>query len=115
MHKKIKKNIANALCISIKKEMSKPRMARSAKIAELNLGVSRIREQPRVTLPATVNRIIPSPRPGIPEKAQIALDGPERRHPNLRIENTLTDEHGNNVKLKKGTHVDITVTDDQDR
>ena len=55
------------------------------------------------------------PRPRIPEKAQIALDGPERRHPNLRIENTLTDEHGNNVKLKKGTHVDITVTDDQDR
>jgi hypothetical protein len=28
----------------------------------------------------------------------------------LRIENTLTDEHGDDVKLKKGTHVDVTVT-----
>jgi len=28
----------------------------------------------------------------------------------VRIENTLTDEHGDDVSLKKGAHVDVTVT-----
>jgi hypothetical protein len=27
-----------------------------------------------------------------------------------RIENTFTDEHGDDVKLKKGAHVEVTVT-----
>lgn len=115
MHKKIRKNSANALRASVQKEMAKPRMARSARIEELNLDVSRIREQSSVTVPATVNRIIPSPRHSLPEKAQIALDGPERRHRNIRIENALIDEHGVNVKLKKGAHVDVTVTGGQEK
>lgn len=115
MHKKIRKNIADPLRASVKKEMAKPRIARSARIEELNLDITRIREQPSVTLPATVNRIIPSPRPSLPEKAQIALDGPALRQRNLRIENSLTDEHGDDVRLKKGAHVEITVTKDQDK
>jgi hypothetical protein len=28
----------------------------------------------------------------------------------LRIENSLTDEHGDEVKLEKGAHVEVTVT-----
>jgi hypothetical protein len=28
----------------------------------------------------------------------------------IRIENALTDEHGDDVKLKKGTNVGVTVT-----
>jgi hypothetical protein len=39
MHKKTKKSIANALRASVKKEMAKPRMARSARIEELTLAV----------------------------------------------------------------------------
>ena len=39
--------------------MAKPRMARSAKIAELNLDPTRILEQPSVTMPGTVGKIIP--------------------------------------------------------
>ena len=112
MHKKMRKNSANALRASVQKEMAKPRMARSARI-DLNLDISRIREQPSVTVPATVNRIIPSPRPNVPEKAQIALSGSDHRHRNIRIENALTDEHGGDVKLKKGAHVDVTVTEGQ--
>jgi len=30
--------------------------------------------------------------------------------PDLRIENALIDEHGDDVKLKKGAHVEVTVT-----
>jgi len=90
--------------------MAKPRMARSVKIAELNLDAARIRELPCVTLPGTVEKIIPPPRPSKPEKAQIAIDGADQHYRNLRFENTLTDEHGEDVKLKKGAHVEVTVT-----
>jgi hypothetical protein len=108
--KKIKKKSDNATRASVKKEMAKPRMARSARIAELNLDTARIREQPSTTMPGTVDKIIPSRRPSQPEKAQIAVDRTDHRHRDLRIENTLTDEHGDDVKLKKGAHVEITVT-----
>jgi hypothetical protein len=85
-------------------------MARSARIAELNLDTARIPEQPSVTMPGTVNKIISSPRPSQPEKIQITVDGPDHGHRDLRIENTLTDEHGDDVRLKKGAHVEVTVT-----
>jgi hypothetical protein len=110
MHKKAKKMLRNATQDSVRKEMAKPRMARSARITELNQDTSRIPEQPSTTMAGTVNKIIPSTRPSHAEKAQIAVDGADRRHRNLRIENTLTNEHGDDVKLKKGAHVDLTVT-----
>ncbi len=95
---------------SVKKEMAKPRMARSARITELNLDKARIPEQPSTTMPGTVDKIIPSPRLDQPDKAQIAVDGPDHRYRELRIENVLTDEHGDDVRLKKGAHVEVTVT-----
>ena len=110
LRKKIKKEHDNAAYAGVKKEMAKPRMARSARIAELNLDIVRISEQPSTTLPGTVDKIIPSPRRSIPEKAQIAIDGPDHRNQDLRIENTLSDENGDDVKLKKGARVDVTVT-----
>jgi hypothetical protein len=114
-HKKTKKKPGNATRASVMKEMAKPRIARSARIAELNLDTTRIREQPSTVMPGTVNKIIPSPRPSQPEEAQIAIDGAAHQHRELRIENTLTDEHGDDVKLKKGAHVDVTVTADPKR
>jgi hypothetical protein len=110
LHKKAKKQPGNATHASVRKEMAKPRMARSARIAELNLDTARIPEQPSTTMPGTVDKIIPSPRPSQPEKAQIAVQGADHRYRDLRIENTLTDEHGDAVRLKKGAHVAVTVT-----
>jgi tRNA nucleotidyltransferase (CCA-adding enzyme) len=63
-------------------------------------------------MPGTVNKIIPTQRPTQPEKAQIAVDGADHHHRDLHIENTLTDENGDDVKLKKGAHVEVTVTDE---
>jgi hypothetical protein len=100
---------------NIKKEMAKPRIARSARIAELKLDTTRNPEPPSVIMPGTVEKIIPSPRPSQPEKAQVAVDGADQRHRNLRFENTLIDEHGDDVKLKKGAHVEVTVTEDSKR
>jgi hypothetical protein len=95
---------------NVMKEMAKPRMTRSARIAELNLNTARIPEQPSTTIPGTVGKNISARPPSQPEKAQIAVDGADHRHRDLRIENTLTDEHGDDVKLKKGAHVVVTVT-----
>ena len=114
-HKKSKTRCDDATRVSVTKEMAKPRMARSANIAELNLDTSRIPERPSTTTPGIVNKIIPSRQTSQPEKAQIAVDGTDQRYRNLRIENTLTDEHGDDVRLKKGAHVDITVTAKTDR
>jgi hypothetical protein len=95
---------------SIKKEMAKPRIAKSAREAELNLDAERVPGQPRVTLPGTVNKIIASLRTIQPEKAQIAVAGADDRYRDLRIENTLTDRNGNEVSLKKGAHIEVIVT-----
>jgi hypothetical protein len=110
LHKKAKKESDNATRASIQKEMTKPRMARSARIAELTLDTARIPERPSTTMPGIVDKVIPSPRPSQPEKAQIAVEGAGHRYRDLRIKNTLTDEHGDDVRLKKGAHVAVTVT-----
>jgi hypothetical protein len=115
LHKKAKKEPGNATRASVSKEMAKPRMARSARIAELNLDAARIPEQPSATMPGTVDKIIPSARPSQPEEAQIAVEGADHRYRDLRIENTLTDENGDDVRLKKGVHVEITVTAEPNR
>ena len=108
--KKSKTKSDRATHARVKKELAKPRMSKSARIAGLNLDTARIPEQPSTTMPGTVDKIIPSPRPSQPEKAQIAVHGADHRYRDLRIENTLTDEHGDDVKLKKGAHVEVTVT-----
>lgn len=66
-------------------------------------------EKPSVTLPGTVEKIIPSPDPREPEKAQINIEEADHLYKEVRIENTLTDEEGNQVKLKEGAQVEVTV------
>jgi hypothetical protein len=69
-------------------------------------------EKPATTLPGTVNKIIESPHPSIPEKAEIAVEGADELYREIRIENTLTDDKGQEVKLKPGAEVDLTVEAD---
>ena len=115
LHKKTKKTLSDSTRASVKKEMTKPRMARSATIAERNLDTARIPEQSSTTLPGTVDKIIPASHSSQSERAQIAVEGADRRFRDLRIENILTDENGDDVRLKKGAPVEITVTADKDR
>jgi hypothetical protein len=104
-----KRESNNATRASIKKEMAKPRMAKSARIAELNLDAARTPGQARTTVPGTVNRIVPF-RPNQPEKAHIDVNGSDDRYRDLRIENALIDGNGDKVRLKRGAHVGLTVT-----
>ena len=70
-------------------------------------------EKPSVTLPGRVEKIIESRRPADPEKAQIAVEGADTLYREIRIENTLTDENGREVRLKEGAEVDVTVEADK--
>jgi hypothetical protein len=95
---------------SIQKEMAQPRMARSAKIAESRRNTKRIPELPTVSVPGTVDKIIPSSGRSHGEKVQISIEGTHRTDHDLRIQNILTDENGDDVKLKKGARVEVIVT-----
>lgn len=66
-------------------------------------------EKPSTTLPGTVEKIIKPLTPDDPEKAQIAVEGADHLYREIRIENTLTDENGNQVRLKPGAEVEVTV------
>lgn len=67
-------------------------------------------EKPNVRLPGTVEKIITPPDSSEPEKAQINIEeGADPLYKEIRIENTLNDEHGNEVKLKRGAKVEVTV------
>jgi len=71
-------------------------------------------ERPNVILPGTVEKIIKSPSPGEAEKAQISIEGADDLYREIRIENSLTDENGDEVGLKKGAEVEVTVEADKD-
>jgi len=109
-HTKAKTSSAKTTQASVKDEMAKPRITKSARIAEQNLDRTRIPEQPSVIMPGTVEKIIPSTSSRQPEKVQVEVDEAAPHHRDLRFENTLTDENGDDVKLKKGAHVDVTIT-----
>ncbi len=66
-------------------------------------------EKPATTMPGTVEKIIQSPHPSEPEKAQIGVEGADHLYREIRIENTLTDEKGQPVRLKEGAKVEVTV------
>jgi hypothetical protein len=70
-------------------------------------------EKPSVTLPGTVEKIIPPITPEHPEKAQIAIEGAEDLYKEIRVENTLHDENGKPVALKPGVKVDVTIEADK--
>ncbi len=70
--------------------------------------------KPSVTLPGTVEKIIPALHPSQPDKAQIGVEGADDLYREIRVENTLQDEKGNPVVLKQGAKVDVTIEADPD-
>src|ERR1700722_11151094 len=70
------------------------------------------KKKPKTTKPGFVEKIIASPFPNEPEKAEISIEGADHLYREIRIENTLEDEKGNKVKLKKGVRVGVTVDAD---
>lgn len=69
-------------------------------------------EKTTATLPGTVEKIIKSPFPSEPEKAQITVEGADHLYREIRIDNTLMNENGDEVSLKPGAQVEVTVEAD---
>ena len=67
-----------------------------------------------VTLPGTVKKVIPPIHPSLPEKAEISVEGADDLYREIRIENTLSGESGNEVSLKPGADVEVTIAADAD-
>lgn len=67
-------------------------------------------EKASVTLPGKVEKIIPAtPRVLEPEKAQISVEGADHLYREIRVENSLRDENGKEVRLKEGSEVEVTI------
>jgi hypothetical protein len=66
-------------------------------------------QRPNTTLPGIVETIIESPHPNEPEKVQIAIKGADDRYREVRIENALKDENGDEVSLNPGSRVKVTI------
>ena len=70
------------------------------------------KKKPRTTKPGIVKQVIPSRIPDEPEKAEIHIPSADDLYREIRIENTLTDDKGNEVKLKHGAEVEVTLEAD---
>jgi hypothetical protein len=70
-------------------------------------------DKPNVIFPGKVERIIPAPSPEKPDKAQIAVEGADHLYREIRIENSLIDENGKEVQLKRGAQVEVKVEADK--
>ena len=106
---KSKTKLNDTAISDLRKEMAKPRLSRSAQMAKEALNAPGISELLSTTLSGNVDEIILSSDPGQTEKAHISIDGSAPESRGLRIENSLTDQQGNDVRLKLGAHVDVTI------
>lgn len=61
-----------------------------------------------VSLPGVVDKIIPAVG-GEPEKAQIAVEGAEPLYREIRVDNNLQNAAGDEVSLKLGAEVEVTI------
>ena len=69
--------------------------------------------KPQTMKAGTVRKIVVSPVPNDPEKAEIEVKGADDLYKEIRIENTLQDSKGKKVKLKKDAEVDLTIEADE--
>ena len=78
------------------------------KTSDERTGSAASESKPSVTLPGIVQKII-APNTVEPEKAEIAVEGADDLYKEIRVENTLQDDEGKEVKLKPGAEVAVTI------
>jgi hypothetical protein len=66
----------------------------------------------RRTLRGTVQKVIKPAIPSQPEKAQINIQGADELYREIRVENVVSDEDGEEARLKPGAEVDVIVEAD---
>jgi predicted DNA-binding antitoxin AbrB/MazE fold protein len=68
----------------------------------------------RKKLRGRVQKVLKPIVPREPEKAEISVEGADDLYREIRVENTLTDENGEKVRLKPGAEVDVIIEADTD-
>lgn len=68
----------------------------------------------RKKLRGTVAKVIKSPHPSEPEKAEIDIHDADDLYREIRVDNELTDDAGEKASLKQGAKVDVIVEADSD-
>jgi hypothetical protein len=68
----------------------------------------------RKKLRGTVAKVIKSPHPSQPEKAEIDIHDADDLYREIRVDNELTDDAGEKASLKPGAEVDVIVEADSD-
>jgi hypothetical protein len=68
----------------------------------------------RKKLRGTVQKIIKPVHPNMPEKAQIEIKDGEDLYREIRVDNEVTDDHGEKAQFKEGADVDVIVEADTD-
>jgi hypothetical protein len=71
-------------------------------------------ERPSAIMSGAVERIIESPSPTEPDKAQIIVLEADHLHRAIRIDNKLTNEKGEEVSLRLGEKVKLTLQAEAD-
>ena len=72
-------------------------------------------ERASVTLPGTVQKIIPPSVSDEKEKAEISIETAEPLYKEIRVDNVLQDKNtGETVELKPGVSVDVTIEAERD-
>ena len=66
-------------------------------------------EKANFILPGTVDKIIQSLSPSELEQAQIGVEGADHLRQELRIDNTLRDQSGQEFSLKLGAQVELVI------
>jgi len=67
----------------------------------------------RKKLAGKVQKVIKSPHPAVPEKAEISIEQADHLYREIRIENRLTDEQGKEAQLTVGGDVEVHIEADQ--
>jgi len=70
-------------------------------------------DKPKTTLVGTVEKVIKPAGPREPDKAQIAIERAEDLYREIRVENVLKGENSEEVALKEGAPVDVTIDADK--
>lgn len=62
----------------------------------------------------TVQKVIKSLHPQQPEQAHIELQEGEDLYREIRVDNVVSDEHGQKARIKTGAEVDVIIEADSD-
>jgi predicted DNA-binding antitoxin AbrB/MazE fold protein len=71
-------------------------------------------QRKRKRLRGTVQKVLKPIAACEPEKAQISVEEADDLYREIRVENVLTDENGEKVRLKPGAEVDVILEADSD-